>query len=921
MAVVNFPDNPSDGDTQDVGGITYTYSSSKGYWTAAASSGGGGGGGASVTTDDAAPSSPSDGDLWYDTDTGGMFVYYEDVDSSQWVEVIGSQGSPGADGAAGADGGAGVTSVYATVDNLPTSGNSQGDMAHVTANNTLYFWNGSGWYKIALINTNPSISGVSSSYSLAIDGTATVVTVTATDPEGLPITYSIASDTSGNIATVAQGTGASSNVFTVTPSTNTANAGSFTLTFRASDGVNIATAPASFTLQFSVQNSKYTTALITSVGANLADNNDFVDSSTNNQTITVAGNVTQTTFSPYRHGGYSYHWDGSGTDYFQILSPTAALDFGTGDFTIEMWIWLNDLSTAIILADTRPSETNGNQYIGGFSIGTDGNLGMNTGNVSRIATTGAPITAGSWHHIALQRNNGTLEAYVDGSRNATASFTQSLDANRWSLFKNSFAGGGVADAGGGYIKDYRVVKGTAVYSGATYDVPTEPLTAVSGTSFLLFSSRPTFTYDAVGTESITWTNGELAPFSPYDYNSPYSASTNGGSLYNDGTGTNYLSVTSNDFQFGTSDDFVIEAWVYPTATPTGAAQIFDNRGAANGLNLAFTGAFASYSEPLASQLTGTTKSLNQWYHVAVVRYNGTRRLFVNGVSEDSVADTGNYDSNSGIIASRWSTDSQAWNGNISDFRIIRGTIPAAYQGTSITVPTAPLAADSYTKLHLKSTNAGIIDKSQTSSVLVLDGDTKCSSTQTKYRSTAIYTDGTGDRVRFGINNKKLVCDWGVGGEPFTVEWWMYDTQPYTAQHSFGPQTGGGAGAWNASTGHQWITYWNNSVLNIYYYGTNGNYSGNTCTAAQLGIVQNQWQHVAHTYDGTTWRLYVDGVHGFHWVLPVQPASVSGTFAALGSFAEPAYYTAAYYDDVRITKGLARYTGTSSFTPPAAALKG
>ena len=95
MAAVNLPDNPSDGDTQDVGGITYTYNSSKGYWTAAAGGGSGGGGGASVTTDDSAPGSPSDGDLWYDTDDGGMFVYYQDTDSSQWVEVIGSQGSPG----------------------------------------------------------------------------------------------------------------------------------------------------------------------------------------------------------------------------------------------------------------------------------------------------------------------------------------------------------------------------------------------------------------------------------------------------------------------------------------------------------------------------------------------------------------------------------------------------------------------------------------------------------------------------------------------------------------------------------------------------------------------------------------------------------------------------------------------------------
>ena len=152
------------------------------------------------------------------------------------------------------------TAVYANIAALPTSGTA-GDMAYVTATNRLYLWTGTGWYNIALINNNPTISGVSATYDLAIDGTATTVTMTATDPEGLPITYSIASDTSGNIATVAQGTGANTNVFTITPSTNTAHAGTFSLTFRASDGVNIASAAASFTLVFNVQNQKYTTAI------------------------------------------------------------------------------------------------------------------------------------------------------------------------------------------------------------------------------------------------------------------------------------------------------------------------------------------------------------------------------------------------------------------------------------------------------------------------------------------------------------------------------------------------------------------------------------------------------------------------------------------------------------------------------------
>ena len=49
--------------------------------------GGGGGGGASVTTSDTAPTSPSDGDLWYDSVGGRLYVYYEDPNSSQWVDA------------------------------------------------------------------------------------------------------------------------------------------------------------------------------------------------------------------------------------------------------------------------------------------------------------------------------------------------------------------------------------------------------------------------------------------------------------------------------------------------------------------------------------------------------------------------------------------------------------------------------------------------------------------------------------------------------------------------------------------------------------------------------------------------------------------------------------------------------------------
>ena len=45
-------------------------------------------GGATVTTDDSAPGSPSDGDLWWKSDEGRLKIYYQDTDSSQWVDAF-----------------------------------------------------------------------------------------------------------------------------------------------------------------------------------------------------------------------------------------------------------------------------------------------------------------------------------------------------------------------------------------------------------------------------------------------------------------------------------------------------------------------------------------------------------------------------------------------------------------------------------------------------------------------------------------------------------------------------------------------------------------------------------------------------------------------------------------------------------------
>ena len=60
---------------------------------------GGGGGGADIAVSSTPSGSPSDGDLWYDTNSGQTFIYLNDGNSSQWVPL--NSGLVGAAGAVG----------------------------------------------------------------------------------------------------------------------------------------------------------------------------------------------------------------------------------------------------------------------------------------------------------------------------------------------------------------------------------------------------------------------------------------------------------------------------------------------------------------------------------------------------------------------------------------------------------------------------------------------------------------------------------------------------------------------------------------------------------------------------------------------------------------------------------------------------
>lgn len=139
----------------------------------------------------------------------------------------------------------GTVSSAASVSDFPENP-LVGDIAFVSESNEIYIRGSNGWYNIATINTTPTMTSTSdASYTLSSDGTPTVITLAATDPEGVPITWShvVTSGTLGSTTITNV-----DNVFTITPSTDENDAGEFDVSFIASDGVNSAVSSSSFTL-------------------------------------------------------------------------------------------------------------------------------------------------------------------------------------------------------------------------------------------------------------------------------------------------------------------------------------------------------------------------------------------------------------------------------------------------------------------------------------------------------------------------------------------------------------------------------------------------------------------------------------------------------------------------------------------------
>jgi hypothetical protein len=245
------------------------------------------------------------------------------------------------------------------------------------------------------------------------------------------------------------------------------------------------------------------------------------------------------------------------------------------------------------------------------------------------------------------------------------------------------------------------------------------------------------------------------------------------------------------------------------------------------------------------------------------------------------------------------------NGTAVTFRVaaVNGIGTGSYSTSSSAV--TPVAGDPNFSsvallMHMEGSGATFTDSSSVGRSITASGGSTQSTAQSRFGSKSWLSDGSGDHLTFGGGSTLT-----MGTGDFTIEMWLR-LNSY-AQASLWESTPiGGSGS--RSTGFIWYIV---SGGTVYMY-----HSGSNILSTSSAIIPlSQWSHVALSRASGTTRMYVDGS---------QVASTSSSYndtaagGAIGAFCDGGSYSIdGYIDEVRVTRGVARYSDSTLTVPTAA----
>lgn len=622
----------------------------------------------------------------------------------------------------------------------------------------------------------------------------------------------------------------------------------------------------------------------------------------------VSGSAMSTAISnPYGASGVMY-FDGSGQ---YITTPTSSdFDFGTGDFSIEFWVYptTSNLYRRVI---NRDYWTGSRWYFNNIAINSDNKVFFEIGNdwtggvTAYNVVSSSTISTNTWSHISCVRSGTSLLIFINGVLDSNVgSIGSSIPAGGYpaplTIGNRNLSDGQTAGSAPftGYISDLHIIKGYAKYT-SNFSVPASYVpkyaqgAAQNVVSMLHFDG-------ADGSSSISddagidWTNvGVLLDKSR--------------SLFGETTarfnGSSYIQTASNaNLAFG-AGDFTVEMWVRLDSTES-TQILFDLRNndyqvapviymSANQPRL-----FVNGADVLFSSLTVSALSV---FHLAVSRYRGTTKMFINGSQVGSVADPNNYaqygcviGASGGILGSS-GTVSLTLTGNVKDVCVIKGfaKYTSAFTIHSAIIPSQVLAlhADDY------------VDQSSKS---ITNNNVTINTSNPKYGTGAFSFNGTNSYLGVPAGS-----DFSFGTGDFTIQSWVYIKSD---------------SALNSSNARSCTIFsilnWTQDVL-LFYVNGNSSTTGTGLniwdgvnsygTGGAASISKNAWHHCAVTRKSGVIKFWLDG-----------SMIGSGSYTQSSGGAYPAcvggrnidgypMYLNGLMDDIQVHNGVAIYD--EEFTPP------
>lgn len=639
---------------------------------------------------------------------------------------------------------------------------------------------------------------------------------------------------------------------------------------------------------------KYVIALLRMEGAN--NGTTFTDD-VGNVVTRVGSPVTSTAQAKFGSASGLFN----GTNAYLTLPAQASNAYGTGDFTIECWLYpVARSSVSLFITQCGATSSAGiNAY-----LNTSGGVVVGNHN-AQYFTTSIAVPLNVWTHVAIVRNGTSLICYVNGvNGGSSTNSTNMTDQVIW-------IGNGTEGSYwfNGYIDELRLTKGIARYLGG-FTPSAAPSPILTANEYALRNPNDAYAskvimqmgFDGVKATDTTQTNTVASITSVLNVTNSF---VEGGSGYFNGSAS--VVMTDNaSYAMGTGD-FTIEAWVNMTVRP-GAAATIVSLAASNAsnlgpiLNIQAGGAlqFAGWNTAFVTSTLAVP--LNQWVHVAVTRQGTIARIFINGVLAGSGTNSLNFTDQKCTVGWAGAGSTQYLTGFLDNVRVTKGV--ARYM-TNFTpeivagVPVDPYAASVTNRLRFEGANGATTTVDDMGTAVTLGSGATISTAQSRSGVSSLALNGTRNAI-VTLNTPAF------GTDDFTVELWAYADTAVTSRYG-------------RVVYDQRPVNTNGAYLIVGISGTDGgatpNLWGVTSQSGQLvtgpALIANTWTHVAVSRVSGVTRLFINGT------LIGSAADTTNYIATTGYLATNSFDIvtpswSGYMDNARITRGIGRYV--TSFTP-------